>query len=153
MKLKMIVLYILILTIILVMAYIRFAPSKYAVWVLDPVSASSTGKPNEYRLTGNTAPVFHMPTQDLFKLVGGFILSQKRVHLLAENTNTFEATYVQRSLLMGYPDYISIKITAVNANQSRLEVFSRSRFGHSDLGVNKRRIDQWISAIRGLVAR
>lgn len=151
MKFKMTIFYFLILAIILVMAYIRFAPSKSAVWVLDPVSASATGKPNEYRLTGDAAPVFDMPAQGLFKLVGGFILSQKRVGLLAENTNTLEATYIQRSRLIGYPDYISIKITIVNANQSRLEVFSRSRFGHSDLGVNKRRIDQWIVAILGLV--
>lgn len=152
MKPKMTVLYMLILAAVLVLAYIRFAPSKPAIWALDSVSASSTGKPNEYRLTGDKAPIFDMPKQDLFALVDGFIRHRKRVNLLAENADTLEATYIQRSMIMGYPDYISIKISSVNANRSRLEVYSRSRFGHSDLGVNKRRIDQWIALIRGLVA-
>jgi len=54
-------------------------------------------------------------------------------------------TYVVRSTLMGYPDAISVRLTA-EGDATRLEIFSRSRFGYSDMGVNAARADRWIAA-------
>jgi uncharacterized protein (DUF1499 family) len=30
-----------------------------------------------------------------------------------------------------------------------MEIFSRARFGYSDMGVNAARVDRWIAALRG----
>jgi uncharacterized protein (DUF1499 family) len=147
----MLVFYVLILGFIGLMAYIRLAPSDPAVWHHDPETAISTGKPNEYRLIGDLAPIFNMGSPDLASLVDDLIAAQPRVSRLARNPNELMMTYVQRSMSMGYPDYITIKVVPMGEEQSKLEILSRSRFGYSDLGINKLRVKQWIRLISGLV--
>jgi uncharacterized protein (DUF1499 family) len=148
----MLVSYILIFGVIVLMAYIRLAPSDPAVWHQNPETATSTGKPNEYRLTGDQAPVLNIAAPDLANLVDELIEAQPRVARLAGNPSTLMMTYVQRSMSVGYPDYITFKISPMGEDLSKLEILSRSRFGHSDLGVNKLRVEQWVGLISGLVA-
>jgi uncharacterized protein (DUF1499 family) len=143
---------ILILGVIILMAYIRLAPSDPAVWHQDPETAASTGKPNEYRLTGDLAPVLRIAAPDLVALVYELIEAQPRVTHIAGNPSTLMMTFMQRSMSVGYPDYITFKISPMEEDRSKLEILSRSRFGHSDLGVNKLRVEQWVGLIRGLVA-
>jgi uncharacterized protein (DUF1499 family) len=144
----LIFLYIAVFSAALVFVYIRFVPTNASALHNDPATAHSTGRPNAYRLKGGHAPVFELPAAKLAKLVDDFSLSQPRVMRIAGSIDEMMITYVQRSLIMGYPDYITIKVIPLDNGQSKLEVFSRSRFGHSDLGVNKRRIDHWILALR-----
>lgn len=144
--------YTVVLLAVLAMAYVRLAPHDAGLWHQDPEKAVPTGKPNEYRLTGASAVTFNVDASELAHLVDGFVQSQPRINRIAGGAESLMTTYVQRSVIMGYPDYITIKISPVGVDQSRLEIFSRSRFGRSDLGVNKRRIDQWIAAIKGLIA-
>ncbi len=141
-------LYVAVFAGVLILAYIRFAPTNVPAIHKDPAMAQSTGRPNSYRLIGDIAPVFEFSANELAKLVDDFIISQPHVMRLAGGVDGKLITYVQRSLIMGYPDYITIKVIPLGARQSKLEIFSRSRFGHSDRGVNKRRIDQWILALR-----
>ncbi len=56
-------------------------------------------------------------------------------------------TYVQTSGLFGFPDYVSVRFIELDAGRSTLAVFSRSRLGQSDLGVNKKRVERWLGAI------
>jgi len=148
----MMIFYLLIIGSIGLMAYVRLAPSDPVYWHQDPETAVSTGKPNEYRLVGDQAPVFEMAAPDLAALVDEFIAAQVYVTRLAGHPETLMMTYIQRSMSMGYPDYITVKIIPMDGEKSKLEILSRSRFGHSDLGVNKRRVDHWVVLIRGLVA-
>ena len=60
-------------------------------------------------------------------------------------------TYVQRSRLMGYPDAISIRLTPV-AGGTRVSVFSRSRFGYGDAGVNAARVSRWMERLEAALA-
>ena len=55
-------------------------------------------------------------------------------------------TYVHRTTVFGFPDYISVKAVP-EGDGAALIVWSRSRYGHSDLGVNKERIDAWLAQI------
>ena len=41
---------------------------------------------------------------------------------------------------MGFPDY-----TTVQLKDDRLMIWARLRFGRSDLGVNRRRVDRWLA--------
>ncbi|MBL4750743.1 MAG: DUF1499 domain-containing protein [Amylibacter sp.] len=126
---------------LLILAYVRFAPVNIDVVHQDPVTAVASGKPNEYRMT---SPVFDMITPELTKMFDDFVLSQPRVKRIAGTVDDQMITYVQRTKIISYPDYITVKVVPVGTKQSRLEIFSRSRFGYSDLGVNKRRIDDWL---------
>lgn len=145
-------LYLIVFVAVLGMAYIRLAPSDQTVWHTDPETTQSTGKPNDYRLVGDASQVYNIAASELANLVDDFIQNQPRVIRLAGQVDELLITYVQRTPIMGYPDYITIKIIQQGASQSKLAIFSRSRFGHSDFGVNKRRIVEWVTAIQILVA-
>lgn len=128
-----------------VLSYIRFATADIDRLHHDPATAVSTGKPNEYRIT---SPVFDMTAPELSKMFDDFALAQPRVKRIAATLQDQMITYVQRTKIIGYPDYITIKAIPVGAKQSKLEIFSRSRFGYSDWGVNKGRIKGWLLKLR-----
>jgi uncharacterized protein (DUF1499 family) len=46
---------------------------------------------------------------------------------------------------LGFPDAMSIRLHA-EGDMTRVEIFSRSRFGYSDMGVNAARVARWIDA-------
>jgi len=47
---------------------------------------------------------------------------------------------------MGYPDAISVKAVQTG-DRTGLMLWSRSRYGQSDLGVNQARIERWLTAL------
>ncbi len=63
-----------------------------------------------------------------------------RTKLLAGSVEEGMATYVTRTKVIGFPDY-----TTARQDGDLLKVYARLRFGRSDLGVNKARIDNWLS--------
>ena len=62
-----------------------------------------------------------------------------------------EFTHVQRSATFKFPDIISVRFVPVG-DRSTLAVYSRSVYGYFDFGVNRRRIDGWLSEIQSLVS-
>ncbi len=76
-------------------------------------------------------------------------LSEPRTTRLAGAPAEGWTTYVQRSGLFGFPDYISVRvIEAEGGDGAMLAIYSRSRYGHSDLGVNAKRIRRWLSTVQ-----
>ncbi len=58
------------------------------------------------------------------------------------------ADWVVRSALMNYPDVVSAQALADDQGTgSRLILYSRSIYGHSDLGVNLKRARAWLAAL------
>ena len=55
-------------------------------------------------------------------------------------------TYVTRSALWGFPDYTSVKVVPDGAG-SVVTIFARARFGESDIGVNRARVERWLSQL------
>ena len=55
---------------------------------------------------------------------------------------------MQTSSLFGFPDYVSVKFIEIDAANSTLAIFSRSRLGQSDLGVNKKRVEAWLGQLK-----
>ncbi len=137
--------------IILATAFIRFSPHQTDIWHQDPELATASDKPNEYRLIGDDALHFDMPAADLQRLVDDFAQNQPRTNRIAGALGDSIITYVERSILLGYPDYITVKISPISNSQAKLAISSRSRFGYSDLGINKKRVRRWVDAIQGLV--
>jgi hypothetical protein len=60
--------------------------------------------------------------------------------------------WVARSRLFNFPDLITAEIAA-DGDATRLILWSRSVYGHSDLGQNRRRLARWTAAIDGVLAR
>ncbi len=55
--------------------------------------------------------------------------------------------FVQRSALMRFPDTITFEAIDLGGGKSTLAIYSRSKVGHSDLGVNKKRIEDWLAKL------
>ncbi|PLS20341.1 DUF1499 domain-containing protein [Neptunicoccus cionae] len=151
----------LIALVVAALLWFRFAPSNPALWHKDPATVQKTAKPNQFLMRGGAdsdgadtaAEIFDVPAEELARAFHKVAMAQPRVSVLAEADNDFWITYVQRSKLMGYPDYISVRIEPVGTDRSALLVYSRSRFGRSDLGVNKARMKDWLGQLRQAVAR
>ncbi|MGY3437213.1 MULTISPECIES: DUF1499 domain-containing protein [unclassified Marinovum] len=70
-----------------------------------------------------------------------------RTEVLAGALAQGQITYVTRSKVIGYPDYTTLGLYD-GPEGDFIEVFSRARFGSSDLGVNRARIDGWLEVLR-----
>ena len=136
------------------MLYVRLTPADPADWHVDPRTAAKPDSPNNWiiRSVGGDAPApdFALGPAELAEVVDAVILAQPRTRRLAGSVDDGHITYVTRTQLMGYPDYVSVRVypTATGAS---LAVFSRSRFGHSDMGVNRKRLEEWMAAIEAAV--
>jgi uncharacterized protein (DUF1499 family) len=70
--------------------------------------------------------------------------------LLNQSADGLRLSLVQRSAFLRFPDYIDVSILPVggNGDSSTIAIYSRSRFGYSDMGVNQRRVEEWMTALR-----
>jgi uncharacterized protein (DUF1499 family) len=113
-----------------------------------------TDKPNQFLMCpldlckGHAASqVFELSVQDLRERWQDVVAAQPRVEVLAEDDQQID--YVQRSARFRFPDIITVRFISVSASQSTLEIYSRSVYGESDFGVNRKRIESWLSALGG----
>ena len=74
-----------------------------------------------------------------------------RTKLLNRSADGLNLTLVQRTALLRFPDYIDVAIQPApggDGGSSTIAVYSRSRFGYSDLGVNRKRVEDWMAALK-----
>ena len=133
---------------------VRSAKHDPALWHVDPADTAPTNKPN----TALAAPVGSTRIEpdivlkattktsvELLAALDGVARSEPRVEVLAGDIGSGMITYVQRSTIVGFPDYISVSAVETPAGNS-LILWSRSRYGHSDFGVNRARLERWLEA-------
>ena len=134
---------------------IRRASDDPAEWHLDPLTAPTPSTPNSYRIApvGESidrdadAPTFSVSVADLADAFDAVALGDDRVEVLAGSASDGFVTYVQRSAFFAFPDYVSVRFIEADGGGSTLAVFSRSRYGKSDLGVNKKRVTRWLEQL------
>jgi uncharacterized protein (DUF1499 family) len=132
-----------------VMAWIRLAPTDPARWHEDPRLVARPSSPNFHLIRmvgGDEMPrVFQMTPEALAARVDA-VARADGAELIAGSLASGHMTYLSRTPLMGFPDYSSILIEPAGEG-AMLLAFARSRFGRSDLGVNRARITRWIAAL------
>lgn len=74
-----------------------------------------------------------------------------RTTLIANWPDRLQAQWVERSGLMNYPDIIAAELRPAPGGAG-LYLYSRSLFGWSDLGVNRKRAEAWIAAFQRSLA-
>lgn len=131
------------------LAYIRLAPSDPARWHEDPRLVTRPTTPNFHliRMVGGDAMprVYQMAPADLARRIDE-IARADGAELLAGSVEGQHMTYLTRTRLMGYPDYTSVLIESAGEG-AMLLAFARARFGHSDMGVNRARLDRWLDGL------
>lgn len=133
-------------------AVVRSLSHDVAQWHVDPQTAPDPSTPNWYRVVPdgeNAAPVFDVAASDLASAFDRVVDGQPRIELLQDDrASGGPVTWVQRSALFGFPDYISVTfVPMADGSASTLAVFSRARVGQSDLGVNEKRVTAWLTQL------
>ena len=133
-----------------IMGYVWLAPSDPARWHEDPRLVARPARPNFYlvRMVGGDAMphVFQMGVQDLATRLDA-IARADGGKLIGGSLASGHMTYLTRSPVMGFPDYTSVLIEPAGDGAMVL-VFARARFGHSDMGANRARTEQWLKALQ-----
>ena len=120
---------------------------------LDFGDLKLTEKPNQFlvcppglcRGQAESAP-FERSADDLKGLWHDLVMSKARVVLLRESGDQLD--YVQRSAHFRFPDIITVRFIPISQSQSTFAIYSRSLYGHSDLGVNRQRIETWLAELQ-----
>jgi len=127
--------WILLLLAVIALGYIRLAPSDPAVWHQVPEGIGNLD------LAGGVERRVEVGPDGLARL-DRIIRATPRTRVLAGTVPEGMVTYITRSLVFGFPDY-----TTVHQAGDALEIYARLRFGRSDLGVNRARVDQWLETL------
>jgi uncharacterized protein (DUF1499 family) len=124
-------------------------------WHVDPSRVELRGTPNEFLAAprGTTSGRANMETllypespRTLLARFDTIARAHPRTSVVAGTLDSLIITYVQRSRFIGFPDYLTVKAVALESG-SALIVYSRSRYGQSDLGVNRARVEAWLAAL------
>ncbi|MGE0222170.1 MAG: DUF1499 domain-containing protein [Acetobacteraceae bacterium] len=92
-------------------------------------------------------PVYDVPPEALFAAIRAVAEAEPRVFLAASYDDRLQAHYVVRSAVFNFPDQVMVQARAVGTNMSALVLYSRSVYGYSDLGANRKRIGAWLAAL------
>jgi uncharacterized protein (DUF1499 family) len=127
--------------------YVRLAPSDSARWHVDPVEAADPGDTG-VRLLPPDGPVFAATPEAVVEAFDAVAMATPRVTRLAGSVAEGHVTYVARSRFWGFPDYVTVKVLPAPENDgATVAILSRLRFGGSDMGVNRARVEAWLGAV------
>ncbi len=96
-------------------------------------------------------PVYRVPAARLFAAIEAVAAAQPRTFLAAAYPDRGQAHWVARSAIFNFPDLVTAHVTADGPQASTLVLYSRSVYGRSDLGVNRRRLVAWLAALNTML--
>ena len=94
---------------------------------------------------------YNLPAPTLFVAISQVAQNMPRTFKLVAYEGRLEAAYVVRSRVFSFPDTIQFKIAA-KGDGSTLVLYSASRYGDSDFGVNRARVENWLATLDTLLA-
>jgi uncharacterized protein (DUF1499 family) len=92
------------------------------------------------------APVA-MSAAELVAKVKALPATEPRTVIVGENDAELRYVLVQRSALFNFPDTINIAIQPLDASHAAVAIYSRSRYGKGDFGVNMKRVQRWLGLL------
>lgn len=123
--------------------------------MLDIQSVQKSSKPNQYLVAPEgwlssetpdaTAPVFSQSPDVVFARLLDVIEKTGGTSEVSATKETGRIAYVAKVVI--FKDDVDIAVLP-HPEGSTLAVFSRSRVGYSDLGVNKKRVEQLLSDLQ-----
>jgi uncharacterized protein (DUF1499 family) len=111
-------------------------------FLIAPDGATPHAKPDA------GSPVFAVAPERLRDAFLAVAAEAPRTKLLNQSADGLRLSLVQRSAFLRFPDYIDVSILPADSDGSTIAIYSRSRFGYSDLGVNQRRVEEWMTALQ-----
>jgi hypothetical protein len=99
------------------------------------------------------APQIGLPIGKALALVRAALVLEPRLEEVAADPGSGSLRYVQRSRWLRFPDTINVKIIEQPEGTSTILLYSRSQLGRGDMGVNRARLERWISLIESEVQK
>jgi uncharacterized protein (DUF1499 family) len=93
-------------------------------------------------------PIYKISADRLFALIQDVAGSQPRTYQAALYPAQFQVHYVARSAVLNFPDQIMLQVRQDGPDGSDLIMYSRSVYGRSDFGVNRKRVEAWLAALQ-----
>ncbi|WP_116130919.1 DUF1499 domain-containing protein [Tropicimonas sp. IMCC34043] len=126
----------------------RMAPSDPKRWHVDPATGvSGNGRFVVAPAGGDrTGPVVPLAPEAMLQQIDRIAAATPRTCRLAGDPASGRVTYITRSRVFGFPDYTSVAAMAGDGGAQPV-IFARQRFGKSDLGVNRKRVESWLAAL------
>ncbi len=130
--------------------------------MLDFQQLIRPNKPNNYLLADKedsprtradtVSPVFHASADEVCDALLAVMYKLPRTTLVDSDDNTNQYEFIQKSFLFKFPDTISALVIATGEKEARLVVYSSSKFGYSDLGVNRKRVSRIVYRMSDILA-
>lgn len=92
-------------------------------------------------------PVYTVTADRLFAEIEAVAAAQPRTFVAARYPDRLQAHWVARSAGLNFPDLIMAQVSPAGRNEATLVLYSRSVYGYSDFGVNRRRLVAWLAAL------
>jgi uncharacterized protein (DUF1499 family) len=92
-------------------------------------------------------PVYPVPAARLLDSIEKVAAEQPRTFPAANYPRRMQAEWVVRSRLFNFPDLVTAQVIPAGPTESTMVLYSRSVYGYSDLGVNRGRLNTWLSAL------
>jgi uncharacterized protein (DUF1499 family) len=128
--------WVLVALIMVGLGYIRLAPSDPEAWHQLPEFAENKDFKKGVMRIVQAAPAGLAQIDSIAR-------STPNTIVLAGSVEDGMITYVTRTPLFGFPDY-----TTIQQDGDDLKIYARLRFGRSDMGVNRKRIENWLTALQ-----
>lgn len=91
-----------------------------------------------------TSPVFDVPWERLRDYWTEVIASEKRMIPVPVDPDPRRFAYIQHSPTFRFPDIITVEFVRLSPDHSSIAIYSRSRYGQSDFGKNRKRVEKWL---------
>lgn len=114
-------------------------------------------KPNQFLvappgLCENAQPhvestMFNCSPEELLERFRKVALSEPRTREVADHPTQTQTVFVQKSRVFRFPDVIDVMAVPSGDGQSALAIYSRAQIGVRDFGVNRKRIESWLSRL------
>src|SRR5437763_9604871 len=96
------------------------------------------------------SPVFNIPVDRLEVYWNEIVELEPRLTPVETEPHHHGSVYIQHSALFRFPDVITVEFVTLAPDRSSLTIYSWSRYGRSDFGVNRRRVLRWLSRTQRL---
>ncbi|MEL6861705.1 MAG: DUF1499 domain-containing protein [Pseudomonadota bacterium] len=92
-------------------------------------------------------PVFEMSADDLFGKLSAIVEAERSWSKLETDAGQRKLKFVATTGLLRFKDDVDVEIVPLESGQSTLAIYSRSRVGYSDLGTNRKRVNDLIGRV------
>jgi len=122
-------------------AHLQFA-HRENVYLLCPAEPAICNQPADA-----ISPIFAGGVDHLRTTLMSALATEPRLRLVSEDAVRHRLVFIQRSLVLRFPDIVTVELIALTGARSTLAILSRSRYGRKDFGVNAARVTRWIGKL------